>query len=481
MSRRLSLILAGAAVIMILASGCGKKRPEPEPLVPAPDYDTGITVSNNVPEINTVITTGAGIYESAGSKRAMVVDPDGDEAFRVMNADTDKAVYEGKIRYRRDEDDINGETDGKNIAVCDLTEVKKEGKYYIKTDKGARSEPFTITGGLYKELLSKRLDYFAGNKEADKVTEENMGQSFMRIADRLLSNEFFPDAADISLDDERKQVPKTVLIAKDDIDVLKEFFDEDEISPSFLHSDVGRQYQYAAVFAMFAYNYSEYDKAFADECTKIAQAVYDVAEDNYEKGMYSATKPCDDKRFWASAQLYKLTGIKEYRLTAESYAGSNPNGLQKGLNEEASGYFGSVAYLTCYYSIELDVAEIFITTLMNDINTVVKQSPEEEFFTVSDSENEEEAVKEAFDNARLVVLGNYISKSITYVECCEDRLAFLYGRNALGKDYAYDHGSEYYNEPQEFILSGLIDSYIYEDKEPTANDAKQKKKTGRGR
>ena len=49
----------------------------------------------------------------------------------------------------------------------------------------------------------------------------------------------------------------------------------------------------------------------------------------------------------------------------------------------------------------------------------------------------------------------------------------------MGKDYAYADDSVYYNEPQEFILAGLIDSYIYEDREPEATAGKQNKKTGK--
>jgi hypothetical protein len=67
-----------------------------------------------------------------------------------------------------------------------------------------------------------------------------------------------------------------------------------------------------------------------------------------------------------------------------------------------------------------------------------------------------------------MVLGNYISKNIRYVEAGENHVAYLYGRNELGKDYAYGPDADYRNEPLEFVLGGLIDSYIYNDKEPEA-------------
>ena len=456
--------------MMLLLTGC-KKKAEQMP-VPAPVYDDGITVSNNVPEVKPVIITGAGVYEVSGSKRAMIVNSEGDATFEVISAKKDRVVYSGKIRYKRnrnEEDDI--------VAVCDFTDLKKKGSYYIKTDTGTQSDVFHIKKGLYKELLSGRLDHFADQPARDDITEDNIGQCYMCITDRLLAQELFPDSVSPVVSD---TVPKTLLIAKAQIDKLREYYDEDNMTRAFLHSDTGRQYQYAAVFAMFAYDYEEYDDAYAAECTQIAGVVYGIAEQNYEKGMYSATQTCDDKRFWASAQLYKLTGEEQYKQTAESYAGANPNGLQKGFEEGSSGYLGTVAYLTCYHKIDLDVAEILITNLMNDINTVVKQSREDDYLAAApDKNNEEETVNKVFENARLVVLGNYISKSIAYVECGENQLSYLYGRNELGKDYAYADDSVYYNEPQEFILAGLIDSYIYEDREPEATAGKQNKKTGK--
>ena len=194
----------------------------------------------------------------------------------------------------------------------------------------------------------------------------------------------------------------------------------------------------------------------------------ETAQEKYLSGMYPVNKTADGKRFWASAQLYKLTGLKQYKETAEGYAEKKSGGIPGGFCEDENGYLGTIAYLTCYNKIDLGLAEEFITALMKDINDMVKRSSEDDFLVASVSDDEKENVKKVFENARLAVLGNYISKSIKYVECGEDQLAYLYGRNMLGKDYALSSDSGFYDEPQEFILAGLIDSYIYEDKKPEA-------------
>ena len=476
MNKRRFAILTGAFTLMLLLSSCSKAEEKPAPK--AEVYEEGITVSNNVPVNKAIIITGEGLFEAAGSKKVMVIDPEGDETFEVINVKTDETVFTGRMQYKRKRDEDDGSDikvkDSEAVAVCDLSDIDREGSYYIRTGSGTVSNVFTVSRGLYKKLLADRLSYFGGQPIGEDTVSEDVGQCYMRITDRLLAQEFFPEAISPGAGDDERIVPRTMLLAKSEIDILKGYYDPEGNNASFLHSNVGSQYQYAAVFAMFAYNYNKFDKAYAAECAGIAEAVYDIAEKNYERGMYSSTDTCDDKRFWASAQLYKLTGGKPYRETAESYAGSNPKGLQKGLNEDTSGYFGSVAYLTCYYPIDLEIAEKYITTLMNDINAVVKESSKSDFLAAAGDGSEEEEVRKVFGNARLMVLGNYISKSITYVECGENQLAYLYGRNELGKDYAYSTDSEFYNEPQEFILAGLIDSYIYEDKKPEAQKNKNR-------
>ena len=111
---------------------------------------------------------------------------------------------------------------------------------------------------------------------------------------------------------------------------------------------------------------------------------------------------------------------------------------------------------------------MFITKLMEDINRVIKRGSVDVFLTAPEEDGEEERVCEAFETARLMVLGNYITKNIKYLETAESYLSYLYGMNMLGKDYAYESGAVYFSQPQTFILAGLIDSYIYEDKQPEA-------------
>ena len=459
MNKSISVIPAGILIFTLLLTGCGSKK-QVVSGVNSNIKDTGITVSNNVPVKEERIIAGAGMFETEGSKMVMIEDAKDDRYFDVYDSNTGNTVFSGKIKANKKGDS--------GLSICDFSEIDREGTYILRTESGEESEPIEIKTGLYKELLAERLSYFGGTSYDNDINEENIQESYMRISDRLLAQEFFSSSINQDTADDPRIIPRTILLAKAETDLLKELYEKRGSDDTFLHSDMELLFQYSAVFAMMAYDYEEYDKACAKEYEEIAKNVYETAEKKHLSGLYTVNKTTDGKRFWASAQLYKLTGLKQYKETAESYADIKSGSIPGGFSEDENGYLGIVAYLTCYNKIDLEIAKRFITALMNDINDMVRRSSEEKFFAESVQDNDEDTVKKVFENARLAVLGNYISKSIKYVECGENQIAYLYGRNMLGKDYALRIDSEFYDEPQEFILAGLIDTYIYEDKKPEA-------------
>lgn len=472
MDKKLSRIAVLSALILILLTGCSKNKAEPEyPAEEAAGYERGFTVSNNItPDEGKVLTCRAG-YERNGSKKAFVQDMSGAAGFIVVKAGSDEEVFDGRIKYKKEASDDKGA-----VGVCDFSSVDKAGSYYIRIDNGRVSDVFTIEKNIYKRLLSDRLsDLNETGTVQGGSTKEDIGAVCLKITDYLMSQEFFPDSISPTVNGDARVMPRTALLAKAEIDALKEHIKEDGSLKAPFSSDAGCQYMYSAVFALFAYEYGEYDNKYSRECTDIAGTVYAKAEDIYEGSSDADKKAIDDKRYWACAQLYKLTGKAEYRETAESYV----NDIPAGWNEEEFGYLGTMAYLTCYKRTDLDVSGQLITELMDDINTVVRESSKDDYLVSEEmirpgtSENSDPEPAEiidgkVFENARLAVLGNYISKNIKYVECAENYLAFLYGRNMLGKNYADVQSEDYCDEPQLFILAGLIDSYIYEDKEPEA-------------
>ncbi|MCR5507114.1 MAG: glycoside hydrolase family 9 protein [Lachnospiraceae bacterium] len=441
----------GTVAVICLAfagvTGCNTARPAATQAQVSANssYGDGITVSNNItPEEDRIYISLAG-YEKKGSKQALIESPGEAESFEVISSEGDETVYEGTILY------LNDEGSGERTGTCDFSSVENEGSFYIRTDLGAKSGEFEIKEGLYKKLLSDRISYFGETgTEKEELDSDNTGQCILRITDYLLAQEFFPEAISPGAGNDPHIIPRTTLLAKAEVDNLMEFATKDEAIKPQVEKDTGLLYRLAGVFSLTAYEFREYDPEYAMECVDIATEAYRLAEDGYREASETDRKSFDDERYWACAQLYKLLGGKEYREAVHGYAPDIP----KGWDKDNFGYLGTVAYLTCYNKIDLNIGEQLITALMEDINAVLKK-PETEEISLS-------------EDARLMVLGNYISKNIKYVEGAEDCLARLYGKNLLGKDYAGSPDSGSYDEPQMFILAGLIDSYIYEDKEPEA-------------
>ncbi len=463
MSRRINVFIPFLLPVAILLSSCGGIDPGNNKGDNLQDkqYREGITVSNNVKIPKAEFIKAESEFDRNGNKKIYVLGKK-TESFEVVDSDTGAVVLTGKVRYRPDE---SKEAD-EYLGECDLSSLTRADSYYLRTEDGECSEEFRIEKDMYKGLLADRISYF-GESESIPVnyTYGNIRSCFLRITDCLLAQEFFPESIQPEDTKDTVIVPRTILIAKGEIDRLKDYINEKGVLKATLRADTGCYYQYSAVMALFAYEYDSYDKEYAGKCRDIAIRAYDHAQKEYDELDFSGKKQADDKRYWASAQLYKLTGVNGYRETAQSYV---TGVLPKGFSEDKSGFLGTIAYLTCYNKIDLNIGEELITSILDDINSVVSDSSREDYYDIKENTDEDEFIKRIYENARLIVLGNYITKNYKYVETAEDHLAFLYGRNLLGNDYAYDRDSAYYAEPQMYILAGLIDTYLYEDKEPEA-------------
>ncbi len=444
---------------VIYLSGCRYIR-ESDYTLSSNSTDDGITVSNDAINNEGVFLLSRAGYEEEGSKGVILISSEPEDEFKVIDCDSAEVVYEGMVRYKKS----SGENE--NMAgLCDLSPVTDEGSYYVMTDSGIVSDEFIISRDIYRKILAERISRFGEDESGDlRINSGNFSKSCLKVTDWLLTREFFQEALDAGSDNDPMVIPRTVLLAKAEIEKYRDLSDKDGRLKDSLSRDTGKYYQYAAVMSLFSYEYERFDRSYASECMKTAVNAYNNAEKEYSEASDKEKKALDDKRFWAAAQLYKLTGSREYRNTAESYADDPPTGF----NENSNGYLGTVAYLTCYNKTDLKVSELMLTALMDDINDVLRESFKNDYYVAVDTESDDKAIGTITENARLMVLGNYISKNIRYVEAGENHIAYLYGRNSLGKDYAYSQDSEFYNEPLEFILAGLIDSYIYEDREPRA-------------
>ncbi len=450
MKKKAVQILVAAMIGGLFLTGCDAMNMHNQNTVSSSEIsEDKVLVSNNILSQNIIINS-AGFERNA--PKGVVLDSDfAPMEFSVIRVDTEEEVFKNSISIAG-ENAVAKEDEG--CYFLDLTDFSDEGEFYIALENGYNSDVFTVSDNLYKNILTERLDYFTNNYSDPKgYTTNTLSKCYMRITDRVLAQEIFGDV--LSKEDDKDNIPLTLIQCREEIDTLKDCLDKSGNMKSTVSNDLKSQYQYSAVFALFAKEYWVYDNKYAKECLDISAKMFNDCEKKY--GENKDTK-VDDARFWAACQLYNSLGKKNYRIIAEGYNEDIP----KGFSEEECGYFGCIAYLRSSYKTNNDISAKMMALLMNDAIEKANSTRLSIYKVEHEGEYDTGEVLTAFSNARLMVLANYISKSVDYIEVCENQLEFLYGRNPGGVDYAYNPQARYFNEPQTFILAGLIDSYIYE-------------------
>ena len=357
-------------------------------------------------------------------------------SFQLVEQSSDEIVFSGSLT----EGEQNGEM---YYAYGDFSEYKKEGTYLIRSQIAQDSEPFVIETDHYQRLLKKEMDNNKDLTSNPVTTEAQAEEALMRICDLVLTHEFFAK-------DEVKpgSLCEELTLAKAQVQ---------QIYPLDITVDVANSYRYSAVIAMFAQVYNEYDKKEAKELLNYAEQMYEDME-----SLMAATdmkESYDDAKFFAASWLYKATGKQEYRTVAEEYLERE---IPTGFSMKRSGYLGSIGYLTTTNKTSLDISTKAMQDLFSHAIALIDDTNKTPYYISSGTRgDEEEAVLLAYENARLLSLVNSVSMSIDYVDAEKNQIDYLCGRNETGAKYISDSGSK---EPSIFLLSGMLNSYIIENK-----------------
>ncbi|HOO27083.1 MAG TPA: glycoside hydrolase family 9 protein, partial [Lachnospiraceae bacterium] len=411
----------------------------------APEEDEEKEPEEEEPKEQAILVNLSG-YETTDSKIAVFRGEDMNESFEIIDADTKQSVYAGSI-IRAVRNTKAGEID----AYGDFSDFDEPGTYYISTQNHGESASFVIEKNHYQKLLDERTQYSMQNRQGGILNAAQLNDCMMQVTDWLLTYEFLTEPSEDST------LPEVISFARQRIELLQSY--QDTADGSIHIKDITENtiyYRYAAVFAMFADIYQTFDEAYADTCREQAIAAWNYAEANTE-ALEPDSCSCDDERYWASAQLYKLTGEKEYRSIAESYVGET---IPVGFSDDETGYLGSLAYLTTTNKTELKLSEQIMKAVFDDAIAIVNASAKDGYMIAAGDAYDEDSVLTAFANARLLTFANIISKSVDYVDTAANHLDYLYGRNPYMINYAGDETSAYYNEPETFILTGMLRSYI---------------------
>ena len=95
---------------------------------------------------------------------------DGGDVFYLCRAEDGRIVYRGEVVNGR-QDDRNGEYN----YLCDFSDWQEEGEYYLLSETGISSYPFTISEDPYQELLTSVIRFFTLQRCGIDLSDEIAG------------------------------------------------------------------------------------------------------------------------------------------------------------------------------------------------------------------------------------------------------------------------------------------------------------------
>lgn len=207
---------------------------------------------------------------------------------------------------------------------------------------------------------------------------------------------------------------------------------------------------FAAVMAHAYHIYKEYDAEFANQCLAASKNAYDYLIAN-EGTMVGFTNPEDivtgeygdgglsDELFWASIELYVVTGDSTYLDKAvELY-----NAKTTGFGWAGVGYYGMYTYLYSDESLQIneELTTAFTDTIISACDESMRKANKDSYF-VSLADNYPWGSNMTVANEGILY---YIAYDLTgneeYAECGRLQLDYLLGVNPTGYCYVTGYGS----------------------------------------
>ncbi len=443
------------------------------------------------------ITTNQVGYRSDSKKTAVFRNADSESEFSVVNADTNKVVYTGKLS-----DGINNVYAGEINKIGDFSSVTETGKYYIKCGNLDNSYTFEISDNVYSNLLDDSIRMLYLQRCGTVIQDSDFGHSACHTGiatiygtnDKIDVSGGWHDAGDYG----RYIVPAAKSVAdllyayeanpelySDSIgipesgngtpDILDEVRYELEWMKKMQRSDGGVYHKvtcenfpgyvspeaetaplivtpvsttstadFCASMALAYEFYKDIDEAFAQDCLERAELAWSFLEANPN---LIFTNPTDittgdygdnsdyDERYWAAAQLYRATGNSKYENAL------NGMSAYKGLDWSTVGDYGNIAILTDK-KISKD-SSIYTKAK----NIVISQA--DKFTTVSNNSPYGAAITK-FDwgsnmtvaNAGIILSTAYnITGDEKYLNAANAQIDYLLGTNPVGECFFTGYGT----------------------------------------
>lgn len=358
-------------------------------------------VNYTLPQVKPNILVDQRGYMSTSAKEVAVKGKTLPEEFRLVSAESEEVVYSGvieEVSYNEEAKLYTG------LAV--FSDYTAEGTYYLECDIVGRSLDFVVQGDTYEQLFLETY-----NEMIVACREQNVAVS--DITALLTAYEWYPA---IFPDEDWDEIP----------DVLEEiaaWIEQCEKTEN--HTEEGNLY--VAALAKFSYLYQKYDIRYATECLQHASAVFEQLQKPIGK---------DADNFYALTELYRATGMATYRNQIKDYAAffkDNTSYL-----EEQSYLYGAMTYIATRQSVDVDMCDIFMDSVMSRGEEIAKLY-EEMIHPVTAKNN---GADDLLKRVRELSCCNYILNNYQYTSIMEEFLHYLLGKNVESVCFYPDTGEK---------------------------------------
>lgn len=207
-------------------------------------------------------------------------------------------------------------------------------------------------------------------------------------------------------------------------------------------------YDFAAVMAEASTLYAEYDKAFAGKCIKAAKKAMDYAEKDETKGGFTNPEGIStgeypdsttrDERYWASAEMYKVTKNVPYLENMEAIV---ENDMPSGFGWQSVGDYGTFAFLTTEGVKEEALYKTLTDYVVKQADKLVEDSNKDGYFISIGTEYCWGSNAVVANNAMFLILANQVKENASYLEIAQAHLHYFLGVNPMSICYVTGYGS----------------------------------------
>lgn len=424
------MLLSGCAMPFPFAGGgnggSGEQELMPETLGLEPDF------SYERAEERPRIQTDHLGYLPYSVKTAVFQGRELPEDFQVIEKDSGRCVYEGKIRRRE-----QGE-DGIVTGYGTFTEVREEGIYYIRCDKIGCSYYIPIGDSVYLEKAME-LGRLIEEAQSGEETVRQTVDICETLSYLLMTYEMYPallvkiwESADAGGDGTGINGKRFFGMLRSETDLLLSLQDEKtggvykEAKTTAAAGQDGQEQPeisaeatavYAGTMAKYGYLYQEYDWDYANICLKAASKAWRYLEKEERSRSLDADGVAAE-RIYAASELYRASNERAYH----NYMLQNSE-LMASRKEDLYLLIGKVTYLSTGREVDHELCGQIMSDLMKDAERTAAEGKTEQFLV---KENETDVI---LWKMTALALTNYAIMNHEYVTVIESHLHYLMGRN----------------------------------------------------